>query len=50
MPRRQKNPLRSLTDEEHNELARLSRSRHSAVVVVSRAKTLLGVAAGLPYT
>lgn len=50
MPRRQKNPLRVLMDEERAELVRLSRSHHTAAAVVSRAKTLLGVAAGLPYT
>lgn len=50
MPRRQKNPLRTLTDEEWVGLERLSRSRHSAAVLVGRAKVLLGVAAGLPYT
>lgn len=50
MPRRQKNPLRPPTDQERLELERVSRSHHGAVVVVGRAKVLLGVAAGLPYT
>lgn len=50
MSRRQKNPLRALTEEERVELERLSRSHQTAAIIVGRAKTLLGVARGRPYT
>ena len=50
MPRRQKEPLRALTDAEQFELERLSRSQQTAAAVVSRARTVLAVARGRPYT
>ncbi|WP_161883542.1 helix-turn-helix domain-containing protein [Deinococcus alpinitundrae] len=50
MPRIQKNPLRALTKEERATLERLSRSHHTAAIIVSRAKTLLAVSTGVPYT
>jgi transposase len=50
MPQRQKQPLRPLTDAEESELERLSRSQQTAAAVVSRARTLLAVARGRPYT
>lgn len=43
MPRRQKQPLRALTDAEHSELERLSRSQQTAAAVVSRARTVLSI-------
>ncbi len=50
MPRRQKQPLRALTDAELVELERLSRAQQTAAAVVSRARTVLAVAHGRPYT
>lgn len=50
MPRVQKNPLRVLTEEERAMLERVSRSHHTAAIVVSRAKTLLAVSTGVAYT
>ncbi len=50
MTRRQKDPLRSLTREEHAELERLSRSHSEPASHVARAKALLAVAAGQTYT
>jgi hypothetical protein len=50
MTRRQKDPLRALTDEEQAALERLSRSQSEPASHVARAKALLAVAAGQPYT
>ncbi len=50
MSRRQKDPLRTLTEEEHNELVRLSRSHTEPANRVARAKALLAVADGHSYT
>ncbi|WP_245808369.1 helix-turn-helix domain-containing protein [Deinococcus hopiensis] len=50
MPRVQKNPLRSLTEEERATLERLSRSHHTAAIIVGRAKTILAVSTGMTYT
>lgn len=50
MARVQKNPLRTLTEEERTTLERLSRSHHTAAIVVGRAKTLLAVSTGMAYT
>ena len=49
MSRRQKDPLRSLTDEERQELTRLSRSPAAPAVRVARAVMLLAVADGSDY-
>ena len=50
MSRRQKDPLRALTDEERAELSRLSHSRSAPVAQVARATALLAVADGASYT
>ena len=50
MARVQKNPLRPLTEDERTRLERLSRSHHTAAIVVGRAKTILAVSTGVPYT
>ena len=50
MSRRQKDPLRPLTAEEQTALERLSRSQSEPASQVARAKALLAVAAGQPYT
>ena len=50
MARVQKNPLRPLTEEERTMLERLSRSHHTAAIIVGRAKTILAVSTGVPYT
>lgn len=50
MSRRQKDPLRPLTMDEHAHLDRLSRSRTEAAASVGRAKALLAVAGGQPFT
>lgn len=50
MSRRQKDPLRLLTEEERTQLERLSRSRSEAASHVARAKALLAVADGKSYT
>jgi hypothetical protein len=50
MPRSQKNPLRAFTAGERMRLEQLARSHQTAAVVVSRAKTLLAVAQGQPFT
>ena len=50
MTRRQKDPLRPLTAAEHAALERLSRSHSEPASHVARAKALLAVAAGQPYT
>ena len=49
MSRRRKDPLRVLTDDEHRELAYLSRSRAASAARVSRAVMLLAVADGSDY-
>jgi transposase len=50
MPRPQKDPLRSLTPEEHAALERLSRARAEPAAHVARAKALRAVAAGQSFT
>jgi transposase len=50
MSRRQKDPLRSLTDGEHTVLAHLSRSPTAPAAQVAHARALLAVAAGQTYT
>ncbi|MBW4473544.1 MAG: hypothetical protein KME45_24680 [Stenomitos rutilans HA7619-LM2] len=50
MTRRQKDPLRALTDEEQQELERLSRATSESATRVARAKALLAVAQRLSYT
>ena len=50
MSRRQKDPLRSLTDEERVELSRLSRSRSAPSAQVARATAVLAIAEGQSYT
>ena len=47
---RQKDPLRGLSDDEVSVLRHLSRSSREPAVVVARAKAVLAVAAGAPYT
>jgi hypothetical protein len=49
MSRRQKDPLRELTELERQELIRLSRSQAAPAVEVVRAKLLLAVASGDDY-
>jgi transposase len=49
MSRRRKDPLRTLTDDERQELARLSRARTAPAVRVARAVILLAVADGSDY-
>lgn len=49
MSRRRKDPLRSLTDEEREELTRLSRSHAASAVRVARAVMILAVADGSDY-
>jgi transposase len=49
MTRRQKDPLRSLTDDERRHLARLRRSTAAPAVHVARATILLAVADGADY-
>ena len=49
MSRRRKDPLRSLTDDEHQELTRLSRSRTAPAARVARAVMLRAVADGSDY-
>jgi hypothetical protein len=46
MSRRQKEPLRALSDEERMTLVRLSRSRRAPAAQVARATALLAVAEG----
>ena len=46
MSRRKKDPLRPLTDAEHQALAQLSRSQAATAVQVARATMLLAVADG----
>jgi transposase len=50
MTRRQKDPLRKLTDQERLWLVRISRSQAEAAAHVARAKALLAVADGQSYT
>ncbi len=50
MTRRQKDPLRPLTDEERTVLEKLSRASSQPAAHVERAKALLAVAAGQSYT
>ncbi len=50
MTRRQKDPLRPLTDDEHSLLEQISRARSEPASHVERAKLLLAVAAGESYT
>ena len=50
MTRRQKDPLRTLTDEERSDLSRLSRSHSAPAAQVARATALLAVAEGQSYT
>src|SRR5438045_5075330 len=49
MSRRQKNPLRELTEPERQELIRISRSQAAPAAEVIRAKLLLAVASGDDY-
>lgn len=50
MSRRQKDPLRPLSDEEHMLLASLGRSHTAPATQVAHARALLAVAAGQTYT
>ena len=50
MTRRQKDPLRPLSDEEQAVLIQLSRAQSEAASHVARAKALLAVASGQSYT
>jgi transposase len=50
MTRRQKDPLRPLTDDERDWLMRVARSQAEPAAHVARAKALLAVAAGESYT
>jgi transposase len=50
MSRRQKDPLRPLSDTERTTLSRLSRSQSAPAAQVARARALLAVAEGQSYT
>ena len=50
MTRRQKDPLRPLTDEERTVLTQISRAQSEPASHVARAKALLAVASGQSYT
>ena len=50
MSRRQKDPLRPLSDAERTSLSRLSRSQGAPAAQVARARALLAVADGQSYT
>jgi transposase len=50
MSRRQKDPLRPLSDAERRSLSRLSRSQSAPAAQVARARALLAVAEGQSYT
>ena len=50
MSRRQKEPLRALSDEDRMTLVRLSQSRRAPAAQVARATALLAVAEGQSYT
>ena len=49
MSRRKKDPLRTLTDAEHQALTQLSRSQIAPAVQVARASMVLAVAGGCDY-
>ena len=49
MSRRKNNPLRPLTDNEHDALSRLRRATAAPAVEVTRARLLLAVAGGATY-
>ncbi len=50
MSRRQKEPLRALTEEERTWLGKISRGQAEPAAHVARAKAILAVAAGKSYT
>ena len=50
MAARQREPLRAVTEAERSELARIARAGSDAAARVARAKALLAVAAGAPFT
>src|SRR5829696_1831447 len=50
MSRHQTDPLRPLTADERQELTRLSRSLSAPAAQVERARALLAIADGAPYT
>ncbi len=50
MSRRQKDPLRALSEEERRTLSQLSQSRRAPAAQVARARALLAVAEGQSYT
>ena len=50
MSRRQKNPLRALTEDERSWLRKIARSKREPASHVARAKQLLAVAVGHSYT
>ena len=50
MSRRQKDPLRPLTEQEQDHLERLSRAQTEPAAQVARAKALLAVAGGQSFT
>src|SRR3954451_10684751 len=50
MSRRQKDPLRPLSEAERRSLSRLSRSQIAPAAQVARARALLAVAGGQSYT
>lgn len=50
MPRRPKDPLRTLSEDEKNELGRISRASNLPAAQVVRAKLLLAVAEGMNYS
>jgi transposase len=50
MSRRQKEPLRPLTDEERSLVGQISRAQSEPASHVARAKAILAVAEGLSYT
>ena len=50
MSRRQKDPLRALSEAERQTLKRISRSQSETAAQVARAKALLAVADGASYT
>src|SRR5579872_4356626 len=50
MTRRQKDPLRPLTDQERHELEHVSRAQAEPAAAVARAKALLAVAGGQSFT
>jgi transposase len=50
MAQPQKEPLRAMSEQEERELKRVAKATSERVDVVRRAKALLGVAAGKPFT